>query len=348
MLQNEFFTWFKRDKHAKAFQSLLTKDAKRMAFHLGIEAPEKENLCLNCHATNAPAALRGERFSIADGVGCESCHGAAEHWIQSHVERTITHEKNIENGMQNLVSPRSRATLCISCHSSTEENGLTHRLYGAGHPRVEFEIDTYESVMPRHWKEDADYRQRKSPSSPITTWLIGQAVLAKQFVDRLSKTDHNHDFSLYQCYSCHHNFAAQEYRWRNYRGNPGQPPLCTSSLDILATVLNRPAEEVAKDLTTLVDTLEHSEVSDTQVLNMLRSLLHSVTEPEHFSIQYVEQATMAIATLVAHLSDNPVVRGRGLGNDLAQWYKAVDASKPANPDSIRELALEALKKMPKG
>ena len=250
--------------------------------------------------------------------------------------------------MRNLVSPRARATLCISCHSSTEENGLTHRLYGAGHPRVEFEIDTYESVMPRHWKVDADYRQRKSPSSPLKTWLIGQAVVAKQFVERLSASEHNHDFSLYQCYSCHHNFADREYRWRNYHGKPGQPPLGISSLDILATVLNRPAEEVAKDLTTLVDTLEHSEVSDTQALNMLRSLLHSVSEPERFSIQYVEQATMAIATLVAQISENPQIRGRGLEKDLATWYKAVDASKPANPDRIRELALQALAKIPKG
>lgn len=347
VLQNEFFTWFKRDKHAKAYQSLLSNEAKRMALHLGIAAPEKEKVCLNCHATNAPTELRGERFSIADGVGCESCHGAAEHWIQSHVERDSTHAKNVEKGMRDLVPPRARATLCISCHSSTEENGLTHRLYGAGHPRVEFEIDTYESVMPRHWKEDEDYRQRKAPSSRLKTWLIGQAVLAKQFIDRLGGGEKNQDFSLYQCYSCHHNFADKEYLWRNYRGKPGEPSLGTASLDILATILNRSPDEVARDISLIASTFEQRDVSDREAHGMLRALLRSLIQPEYFSVQYAEQATMALAAIAAHLTTNPTLRPTALEKDLTHWYKAVDGTKPANPERIRELALRALAEIPK-
>lgn len=346
VLQHEFFVWFKRDKHAKAYRSLLTNEAKRMAFHLGVTAPEKELLCLNCHTTNAPQELRGERFSLADGVGCESCHGAAEHWIQSHVERDTTHQRNVEKGMRDLVPPRSRTTLCISCHSSTEENGLTHRLYGAGHPRVEFEIDTYQSVMPRHWNEDEDYQRRKSPPSRLKTWLIGQVVLAQQVLARLGQGEQNHDFSLYQCYSCHHNFSEKEYLWRNYGGKPGQPPLGNASLAILATILNRSPEQVARDLSAGMP-FEQTEPSGPQVREMLRALLQSLTRPEHFSMQYVEQATMAIATLANHLRTHPTLHIPSLEEDLTVWYKTVDAAKPANPERIRELALRALAKIPR-
>lgn len=313
-----------------------------MALHLGISAPEKEKLCLNCHTTNAPKELQGERFSVADGVGCESCHGPAERWITSHVERGTTHARNVQKGMRHILPPQERVTLCISCHSSTEQNGLTHQLYGAGHPRVEFEIDTYESVMPRHWKEDEDYQQRKSPASRLKTWLIGQVVLAKQVIDRLAGSERNHDFSLYQCFSCHHNFADKEYLWKNYRGKPGQPPLGTSSLDILATIFNRSPDEVAKDISSLAKTVEHGEVSDQEAHRMLRALLRSLTEPEHFSLQYAEQATMALAAIAAHLQKNPTLRAASLEKDITHWYKAVDATKPADPERIRKLALQAL------
>jgi hypothetical protein len=85
VLQNEYYTWLKHDKHARAYQSLINKEGQRMANLLGIADASKEPLCLKCHATyNRHTQSHGERYQIEDGVSCESCHGAAERWLSPH------------------------------------------------------------------------------------------------------------------------------------------------------------------------------------------------------------------------------------------------------------------------
>ncbi len=341
VLQNEFFSWYKKDEHSKAYKSLLTPEAKRMAFHLGLGAPEKEHRCLNCHATNAPAHLQGERFALSDGVGCESCHGAADGWIKAHVEKGATHQSNIANGLRDLDSPVARASLCIDCHGVTGKNGLDHTLYGAGHPRIEFELDSYQAVMPRHWREDDDYRARKSTVSRTTAWLLGQYTLAKN-VTKLAKAQGNSpDFSLYQCYSCHHDFSEKQFLWKNYRGTPGKPPLNDAAIDILATTLNRPATQLDHSLDTVRRELEEDAISARQKGEMLRSLLISLTRPADFSLQYVEQAIMGVSVLLSELDADPAIAS--MTPQERALYKEVESSRTVNPDRVRELALQALK-----
>jgi predicted CxxxxCH...CXXCH cytochrome family protein len=63
VLQNEYFTWLKHDKHSQAYTVLLKADAKRMASLMGLGDPAKEPLCLKCHSTYVPsAAQRGEKY----------------------------------------------------------------------------------------------------------------------------------------------------------------------------------------------------------------------------------------------------------------------------------------------
>ena len=244
VLQNEFVTWQRHDQHAKGWSTLTSAESKIIGQHLGIDAPQKEPLCLRCHATFAAVAGRqGNTFTIEDGVGCESCHGAAEKFLGPHAARDATHQNNLENGMRDLVAPHQRAQLCLSCHYGNEDQAVTHRLIGAGHPRLTFELDTFGALQPVHWKVDDDYRSRKAPYEPMRAWLVGQAMRASAQIDQLLSPTRSHngvwpEFTTFSCYSCHH--SLEDKQWKNgadYHGHPGDPVVNLSSIEIVQQAL---------------------------------------------------------------------------------------------------------------
>ena len=60
VLQNEYTTWERLDKHTQTYQVLLNKQSKLIAKNLGLEKPAHESkVCLDCHAHNPPANQRG-------------------------------------------------------------------------------------------------------------------------------------------------------------------------------------------------------------------------------------------------------------------------------------------------
>ncbi|NBR98779.1 MAG: hypothetical protein EBT54_06355, partial [Betaproteobacteria bacterium] len=59
VLQNEYTTWVRMDKHTRAYQVLLNDTSKRIAKNLGLtEGAHKAKICLDCHAHN-PTGARG-------------------------------------------------------------------------------------------------------------------------------------------------------------------------------------------------------------------------------------------------------------------------------------------------
>ncbi len=179
VLQNEYTTWLRLDPHAKARNVLLSPASVRIAKNLGLQEPaETAAVCLDCHAHN-PAGPRGERFQITEGVSCEGCHGPAGDWIGSHTEPGATHAGNIAKGLYPTDEPLARARLCLSCHLGDATRPMTHRIMGAGHPRLSFELRTFVALEPAHYRVDADYRERKGAPDALATWAVGQAVAAQ-------------------------------------------------------------------------------------------------------------------------------------------------------------------------
>src|SRR5258708_3214636 len=151
VMQNEFAIWQEFDPHAKAYQILEKPESKAIAQKLGLGDPTQAKVCLDCHADNQPTARRGERFQISDGVGCEACHGGSELWLNAHSDRSVAHADNLGKGMYATENPIKRAQLCLSCHMGEKERMITHRIMGAGHPRLSFELDTFTWLHP-HYK----------------------------------------------------------------------------------------------------------------------------------------------------------------------------------------------------
>ncbi len=71
---------WKASKHAKALETLKTDAAKEVAAKAGVTGdPSAEPKCLVCHVTAYDEAKKAAPTGMvaADGVQCESCHGAA-------------------------------------------------------------------------------------------------------------------------------------------------------------------------------------------------------------------------------------------------------------------------------
>ncbi len=205
---DEYITWSHRDAHAQAYGALTGERGRAIAAKLGIAAPQTAGICLACHADNVPAAQRGPRFVLADGVGCEACHGGAQRWIASHVAADASYRSNVSRGMYPSADLSERARLCESCHVGNADKLATHRIMGAGHPRLGFELDTYLALEPAHYAIDADYRQRKPTYNHAQTWVGGQlqATLSqlallqqrRQFDGALFP-----ELALFNCSACH-------------------------------------------------------------------------------------------------------------------------------------------------
>lgn len=223
---NEYTTWIDSDRHSIAYQTLQTEESQRIAEKLGIGRPESADICLDCHADNAPADKQGPKFQVSDGVGCEACHGGASQWIETHTDPDASHAKNLAAGMIATEEADVRAEVCLSCHLGTKDKFATHTIMGAGHPRLSFELDLFSANQPAHYTVDADYIERKGSIPSFNLWLTGQFESAEQYAEVGVQRLHDGvgifpDFAFFDCQSCHH--SLKNPRWSKRRADGVQP-----------------------------------------------------------------------------------------------------------------------------
>ncbi|HMM76107.1 MAG TPA: multiheme c-type cytochrome [Gammaproteobacteria bacterium] len=226
VMQNEFIIWHREDRHARAYRSLLGEQGRKIAQNLGLASAADAPECLACHTNYVPAAQRGKRYELADGVACEACHGAASKWLGMHVTGEASRADNLKAGMYPTEEPVARAQLCLSCHLGSASKFATHRIMGAGHPRLSFELDTFTQIQPAHYRADADYRSRKQVYGGMQVWAVGQVLAAQRTLALFTspKWQGNAvfpEFAFFDCHGCHHPMSEQ--RWAP-RASTGLPP----------------------------------------------------------------------------------------------------------------------------
>jgi hypothetical protein len=235
VLQNEYVTWSRVDKHARAYKVLFNEQSARIARNLGLGNAAEAKVCLDCHAHNVPKAQRGERFKFDDGVSCEACHGPSERWLPKHVEDGAKHAGNLEAGLFPTDDPSERARLCLSCHFGNADRFVTHRIMGAGHPRLSFELETFTTVEPAHFKIDSDWEKRKRLWDGVKVWAIGQALAVSEMMDLLTDPKRGRDglfpeLVLFDCHACHHPMSDKRWSPRIAGLGPGVVRLNDSSM----------------------------------------------------------------------------------------------------------------------
>lgn len=250
--QDEIASWQEPSSpsgaHSRAYAVLDSLRGRQIAATLGLGEATSAPACLGCHATFAPAAERGPRFQISEGVGCESCHGAAAGWIATHYTTLGTHPANLAAGLTPLERPQVRAGVCLDCHfgSASGNQFVTHRMMAAGHPRITFELDLF-SALQQHHDEDADYLERKGRTDSVRLWAIGQAEAVRRQADLFARPGFGTEgifpeFYFYDCHSCHRQIADGPERRLTFEVNParsipfGQPPFNDENMIMLSAV----------------------------------------------------------------------------------------------------------------
>jgi len=366
VLLNEYRTWAKHDRHANAYLTLLNEDSRAIARKLGLENAHEADICLDCHADNVGPDKRGMRFHLDDGVGCEACHGGAERWLTSHATRDASHRSNLDAGMYPTDDLRARGELCLSCHLGTSNKFANHRIMGAGHPRLAFEMDTFTIREPEHYQVDDDYRQRKTDETATRRWAVGALVTARRYAELLQGklfTDHPlyPEIGLFDCHSCHDPF--KDLGWSAQPATaslgPGQVRLNDSSLLIATVVLSQFDESKGAELYSLIQALHDASGKDRQsvvevsgqISRLLESFesvatsrelstdkLHSARDSllklgeqgEFHDYAGAEQAVMSIDVLSFAIEDpSPDVK-----STLTSMYQVVDDDDGYAPSSL--------------
>ncbi|MFN3864311.1 MAG: multiheme c-type cytochrome [Erythrobacter sp.] len=232
--QDEIATWQEPSSpsgaHSRAYAVLAGRRGQQIAASLGLGSATSAPACLGCHSTYAPAAQRGPKFTISDGVGCESCHGpSGGTWLAEHYALPATHASNVAAGLTPLDNPKARANVCLDCHYGSSKPGqfVTHAMMAAGHPRVSFELDLF-SALQQHHDIDADYTRRKGTPNAVRLWAVGQAEAVRRATSLFAQPRFAYEgafpqFYFYDCHSCHRTITDGPSRKLTFETNPGRP-----------------------------------------------------------------------------------------------------------------------------
>jgi hypothetical protein len=345
-----------------------------MAAKLALPAPaHRTALCLDCHTHNPAPAHRAQAYDVADGVVCESCHGAAERWVKSHVEPGATHAGNVAKGLYPTNDDVARARLCLSCHMGNRNKFVTHRMMAAGHPRLAFELDTFTQIGPAHFQIDADWEKRKGTWEGVRAWAIGQAVAAEELLallqDGRGREGLFPELVLFDCHSCHHSMKDMRNTAARVGAGPGVVRLNDSSLLMLRQIARRVAPDEADALQQRVGELHKAVASGGSALiqarsveetiaamvprigayrfsaNDVRAILNGLIDDglagQYNDYQGAEQAAMAVQSVVDFMDRHALLRKHAVQPAMTRMLAAVASDEHYRPaafeQSLREL-----------
>jgi hypothetical protein len=245
---SEYTTWQAYDAHAQAYavlydyrSKIIEKNFRQLKDVAGAR-PEKDLLCLKCHALEVAPE---NHDLLIDGVSCENCHGPAQKWLTTHYVADWKFKSDADKaalGFRPTKDLFARAQACVECHVGAPDREVNHDLIAAGHPRLNFEYSAYLANIPKHWSEPKEHE--RYPDLEGRAWAMGQVASAKAALALLESRAGNEklpwpEFSEYDCFACHH--GLNDPSWRQARGYdtkvPGSFPWNTWYLSLLPKAL---------------------------------------------------------------------------------------------------------------
>jgi hypothetical protein len=337
---SEYTTWAAYDPHARAYRVLSDDRSRTVQDNLNRclhqnQSAETNVRCLECHAVG-PMAQPSLR---ADGVGCESCHGAAKNWRTIHYLgdwKGRTDKDKEALGFVNTKNLVDRARACAKCHVGSAEADVDHDLIAAGHPRLRFELGAYlANYYPKHWSEQAE--KRSTPDLEARVWAVGQVVSAQaalQLLKARATAVEAHperpwpELSEYECFACHHELSPAT-TWRQQRGNagrkPGQWPWGTWYMPMLADLDKQTGgPTVTPALKELATQMAHP-YPDPRIVAAKAEAAGGLLAPWLSRVASTSQGPESIRRHLAVLAAGGEEHLRAGPDQATQWYLAVAA-----------------------
>jgi hypothetical protein len=114
---NPYEVWSKM-KHAQAYATLASPEAKKIAAERKIDDPQKSDACLVCHVTafGVPAEQKHKKFDQTLGVQCESCHGPGGKHVPARLAAEGDETKVQQIGKDEIIHDVTIET-CKKCHN---------------------------------------------------------------------------------------------------------------------------------------------------------------------------------------------------------------------------------------
>lgn len=155
---SEVRVW-KQTPHHETFLTLhRMPEAKQIADRMGISSFKTDSDCIKCHYTMKAADSGIDAIS---GISCESCHGAAQNWVEVHNDyggatraseapehRVQRLRQSIAGGMRNPINVYLVAQSCYRCHTVPDERLVNVGGHKAG--SMDFEIVSWSQGTVRH------------------------------------------------------------------------------------------------------------------------------------------------------------------------------------------------------
>lgn len=280
----EYSTWSAGDPHVRAFAVLFNELSRQIVSRLGGDMPAHQNiLCLKCHAETTGHGTK----AASSRLGCESCHGPAEHYLTTHFQSSFASLSLNEKASHGLYPTKDllfRIRLCASCHVGDATREVNHDLIAAGHPRLMFEYNSY-----HHHPKNAVHWQEKAPDFEVRSWVLGQIISARTSVELLrSRADSAvksrspwPELAEYNCSACHAPLSTERNQSKPIEGTqrnaglmrwgtwttpllpamPGAEPTTLKEIDKLKEMMERakqlPPADISKQCTVVLGLLDN-------------------------------------------------------------------------------------------
>lgn len=208
----EFVRWLHSDPHAKAAQTLASEKYREILLRVsgrddGQADPQLQARCAKCHD---PLGGTGDHTTISPvghGIGCETCHGNAEHWLSRHYERDIERSELTALGLLDTKQLPMRAKQCASCHVGSADQDMNHDMIAAGHPPLRFELSAYHDLIQhKHWNDTRERLEKRD--FQVQLWAAGQTASTAARLELLDarcqqSAEQWPELAEYNCFSCH-------------------------------------------------------------------------------------------------------------------------------------------------
>ncbi len=196
--------------HARTFDELHRRpEASQIASKLGLNSIKHSQRCVGCHYTQQPvnAGGQGDTVTLASlpspiansvelqaiaGVSCESCHGAARGWLDSHhdyggtgitrqtesaAHRASRIAKSISLGMRNPHNVYLVAQSCYRCHTTGDEELVNVGGHSAG--SMDFEFVSWNQGTIHHNFVGTDGKENEVSSTQRLRFMFLAGVMAE-------------------------------------------------------------------------------------------------------------------------------------------------------------------------